>query len=190
MDVLPVVVAVVKTAGEHLLNRYDVDARPGDFGEIVREIDANDEAIIEVIKEPLLRTRPGSRWAEDELAGGPLPEGEWWVVDTAEGNINHIHGMGEWSVTATLVRDNVPVLAVVHVPLTGETYTAVQGGGAHLDGVPLRVSVKSELNAAMTSSHWPADRSKPISPGTFGWSGRTWPIPAVSRPPSKAPTSC
>ncbi|WP_181770643.1 inositol monophosphatase family protein [Amycolatopsis pittospori] len=152
MDVLPAVVAVVKAAGERLLKRYDVDARPGDFGEIVREIDANDEAILEVVKEPLLRTRPGSRWAEDELAGGPLPEGEWWVVDTAEGNINHIHGMGEWSVTATLVRDNVPVLAVVHVPLTGETYTAVRGGGAHLDGVPLRVSAKSELKAALVGT--------------------------------------
>lgn len=77
---------------------------------------------------------PGSRGEEDELAGGVLPEGEWWVVDTAEGNINHIHGMGEWAVTATLVRDNVPVLSVVHLPLTGDTYTALQGKG----GVPQR----------------------------------------------------
>ncbi len=33
--------------------------------------------------------------------------------------------MEDWAVTATLVRDNQPVLTVVHLPLTGDTYTAV-----------------------------------------------------------------
>ena len=40
----------------------------------------------------------------------------------------------EWATTATLVRDNEPVLTVVHQPLESATYTAVRGRGAHLDG--------------------------------------------------------
>ncbi|GAA1261339.1 hypothetical protein GCM10009665_58870 [Kitasatospora nipponensis] len=34
------------------------------------------DAVPEVLREPLLRARPGSQWAEDELAGGALPPGE------------------------------------------------------------------------------------------------------------------
>jgi len=150
--VLERAVAALKTAGELLLERYDVSARHGDLEEIVRAIHANDEAVLPLVKQPLLEARPGSQWVEDELAGGVLPEGEWWVVDTAEGNINHIHGMGEWAVTAALVHDNVPVLAVVHAPLTGDTYTALRGGGAFLNGAPLRVSAKTDLKAALVGT--------------------------------------
>ncbi|WP_210407887.1 inositol monophosphatase family protein [Allokutzneria sp. NRRL B-24872] len=152
MNLVEHTVEVVVAAGELLRERYDVSARPGSLDEIVRDIHANDDAVLALIKEPLLRARPGSRWAEDELAGGALPPGEWWVVDTAEGNINHVHGMAEWAVTAALVRDNSPVLAVVVLPLTGDVHTAVRGGGAQLNGQPLRVSAKSELGAALVGT--------------------------------------
>ncbi|MGW1996395.1 inositol monophosphatase family protein [Embleya sp. NPDC001921] len=150
--VLERAVTVVEAAGKLLRERYDTGARPGDLDEIVRAIHANDEAVLTLVKQPLLQARPGSRWVEDELAGGALPEGEWWVVDTAEGNINHIHGMGEWAVTATLVRDNAPLLTVVHLPLVGDTYTALRDKGAFLDGVPLRPSAKTDLRAALVGT--------------------------------------
>ncbi|TWV34395.1 3'(2'),5'-bisphosphate nucleotidase CysQ [Streptomyces misionensis] len=144
--------AAVRTAGLTLRERYLPQARGVSLSEVVEEIHANDDAVLDVLREPLLRARPGSRWADDELAGGALPPGEWWVVDPAEGNINHVHGMADWAVTATLVRDNQPVLTVVHLPLTGDTYTAVAGGGARLDGLPLKVSAKSDLSAALTGT--------------------------------------
>ncbi|WP_221359042.1 inositol monophosphatase family protein [Streptomyces beigongshangae] len=150
--VLERTVTAVREAGEILRRRYDVDARPAGLEEIVRAIHANDEAVLALLRQSLLEARPGARWVEDELAGGALPDGEWWVVDTAEGNINHIHGMGEWAVTATLVRDNVPVLAVVHQPLTGDTYTALRGGGAFLNGEVLRSSAKTDLGAALVGT--------------------------------------
>lgn len=146
------VTAVVKTAGLTLRDRHTPHARGVSLDEVVAEIHANDDAVLDVLREPLLRARPGSQWAEDELAGGALPSGEWWVVDPAEGNINHVHGMEEWAVTATLVRDNQPVLTVVHLPLTGDTYTAVVGRGAHLNDRPLKVSAKTDLGAALVGT--------------------------------------
>ncbi|MBN6038438.1 3'(2'),5'-bisphosphate nucleotidase CysQ [Amycolatopsis sp. 195334CR] len=146
---LSAVTTAVRDAGATLRERYTTQARGVSLTEIVAEIHANDEAVLAVLREPLLRARPGSRWVEDELEGGALPPGEWWVADPAEGNINHVHGMPDWAVTATLVRDNQPVLTVVHLPLTGDTYTATAGGGAHHNGEPLVVSAKSDLGAAL-----------------------------------------
>ncbi|MEU4600323.1 inositol monophosphatase family protein [Nocardia sp. NPDC023988] len=150
--VLGAVVGAVTIAGDALRERFDPAARPADLDTLVRAIYANDEAILPILREHLLAARPGSRLAEDELAGGALPRGEWWVVDTAEGNVNHIHGMSEWAVTAALVSDNEPVLTVVYVPLSGDVYTAVRGGGARLNGEPIRVSAKTELTAALVGT--------------------------------------
>lgn len=144
--------AAVKAAGRTLRDRYTPHARGVSLDEVVDEIHANDDAVLDVLREPLLRARRGSQWAEDELAGGALPPGEWWVVDPAEGNINHVHAMPDWAVTATLVRDNQPVLTVVHLPLTGDTYTAVAGGGARLNDRPLKVSGKTDLGAALVGT--------------------------------------
>ena len=60
--------------------------------------------------------------------------------------------VAEWAVTATLVRDNQPALTVVHVPLTGDTYTAVAGAGAHLNGQPLHVSQTPSLALSVVAT--------------------------------------
>lgn len=151
-DLLHEVVAAVTDAAAVLLDRYSPHARAVAPDDIVAEIHANDAAVVEGLRSRLLAARPGSQWAEDELAGGALPDGEWWIVDPVEGNINHVHGMDEWAVTATLVSDNRPVLTVVQLPLTGDTYTAVAGRGALLNAVPLQVSRKTDLKAALTGT--------------------------------------
>jgi myo-inositol-1(or 4)-monophosphatase len=150
---LSAAVAAVQSAGSHLTERFSTDAPSfRNLSDIVKAIDANDEASLAFLREPLLAARPGSQWAEDELEGGELPPGEWWITDPVEGNINHIHGMADWCVTATMVRDNVPVLTAIHLPLTGNTYTAVRGHGAWLDGVRLHPSKKTDLNAALVGT--------------------------------------
>jgi myo-inositol-1(or 4)-monophosphatase len=149
---IPGVVAAVTEAGRILVERFG--DRPGfvDREDVVRAIQANDEAALAVLRPSLEALRPEANWAEDELDSGALPAGEWWITDPVEGNVNHIHGLPEWGVTATLVRDNVPVLTVVHLPLTGDTYTAVLGGGAFLNDRPIQPSAKTRLNAAIGST--------------------------------------
>ncbi|HEY0060535.1 MAG TPA: inositol monophosphatase family protein [Telluria sp.] len=135
-----------------LLDRFNPDARPADLAALMAMIDANDEAAALHLRQQLLAIRPQARWLEDEKATGPLPPGEWWVADPVEGNVNHIHGMGDWSVTATLVRDNEAVLTVVDEPLAHRVYTALRGGGAFLNGRPIQTSAKQDLGAAMVST--------------------------------------
>jgi myo-inositol-1(or 4)-monophosphatase len=156
---LPHVAATLEQAGLILRERYSPEARPATLDQMMSDLAANDAAVLDVLKPQLHTARPGAQWVQDELEGGRLPPGEWWVVDPAEGNVNHVHGMTEWALTATLVRDNQPVLTAVHLPLTGQTYTAVAGHGAHRNGTPLHVSAKTSLAAGIvaTSQARPSD---------------------------------
>ncbi|MGW0324715.1 inositol monophosphatase family protein [Nocardia sp. NPDC003183] len=151
-DLLGQTADAVRAAGSVLRERFGDVVRYETREELMRALAANDDAALDVLAPALRRLRPHARFVEDELAGGALPDGEWWVVDPAEGNVNHLHALPEWAVTATLVRDNQPVLTAVHLPLTGETYTALAGGGAHLDGRPLHVSQTVDLGLSLVST--------------------------------------
>ena len=149
---LPHMVAAATAAGARMVERFP--HRP-DFvtrADVVAAIYANDAASLDLLRPMLSELRPQAGWVEDELESGLLPPGEWWVTDPVEGNINHAHGLADWGVTATLVRNNVPVVTVVHLPLTGNTYTAVHCGGAELDGEALRPSLKTELFGALAGT--------------------------------------
>ncbi|MFC4326310.1 inositol monophosphatase family protein [Streptomyces andamanensis] len=151
-DLLSRTAAAVRAAGAGLRERFGdvVPYRTRD--ELMRALADNDDTALGILRPALTRLRPDAGWVEDELDGGALPPGEWWVVDPAEGNVNHLHALPEWAVTATLVRENQPVLTAVHLPLTGETYTALTGGGAHLDGRPLHVSPTADLGLALVAT--------------------------------------
>ncbi|WP_428936384.1 inositol monophosphatase family protein [Streptomyces sp. ACT015] len=145
-------VTAVRAAGSVLRERFGPVLRPESRDAMMRALADNDAAALAVLRPRLTELRPRARWVEEELDGGALPPGEWWVVDPAEGNINHLHALPEWGVTATLVRDNRPVLTAVHLPLTGETYTALADGGAWLDGRPLRVSDPAGLALSLVAT--------------------------------------
>lgn len=151
-DVLAQTVTAVQAAGSALRERFGEVVRYETREELMRALAANDALALDILRPRLTRLRPEAGWVEDELDGGALPAGEWWVVDPAEGNVNHLHALPEWAVTATLVRDNQPLLTVVHLPLTGETYTALAGAGAHLDGRPLHVSQTADLGLGIVAT--------------------------------------
>ncbi|MGO4455770.1 inositol monophosphatase [Streptomyces sp. M-16] len=151
-DLLDRTATAVRAAGAALRERFGEVVRYETREELMRALAVNDDTALDILRPCLTSLRPEAGWVEDELDGGALPPGEWWVVDPAEGNVNHLHALPEWAVTATLVRENQPVLTVVHLPLTGETYTALTGAGAYLDGRPLRVSQTADLGLSIVAT--------------------------------------
>lgn len=145
-------VAAVTEAGTVLLDRFSTANRVDDRDALLAAISDNDDASIAVLRPALEQLRPEARWDDDEEGHGSLGAGEWWVADAAEGNVNHIHGGANWGVTATLVRDDVPVVTAVFLPALRQTFTAVRGEGAFLNGSPITVSAKSDLTAALVGT--------------------------------------
>ena len=149
---LAAVVEIATEAGRAVQARYSTASRPPDRTAMFNAGTADGEASMSVLRPGLSALRPEAQWLTEELETGELPDGEWWVVDEVEGNVNHVHGLPEWGVTVALVRDGVPVLAVVRQPVDDLTYTALLGGGAQVNGAPLRASAKVELNAAIVAT--------------------------------------
>ncbi|HHC73641.1 MAG TPA: 3'(2'),5'-bisphosphate nucleotidase CysQ, partial [Thiothrix sp.] len=71
----------------------------------------------------------------EEAADIPFSERQtwstYWLVDPLDGTKQFINRKGEFCVCIALIHEHYPVLGVVHVPVTGETYFAYQGQGAY-----------------------------------------------------------
>lgn len=55
----------------------------------------------------------------------------YWLVDPLDGTREFIKRNGEFTVNIALIEDGRPVLGVVHVPVSGVSYTGVADNGAH-----------------------------------------------------------
>ncbi|MFC7751776.1 inositol monophosphatase family protein [Tsukamurella soli] len=139
-------------AGDRLLATFSPDSRPAGRADMFAAGRRNEDLVLEHLRPALTTMRPDARWLPDDLEAARLPRGEWWVVDAVEGNVNHIHGMPEWGVTVTLVRDEAPVLTVVRQPIGDLTYSAVTGGGAFCNDHRMQVSAKTDLDAAIVAT--------------------------------------
>ena len=86
----------------------------------------------------------------------PDPDQPWrWVVDPLDGTINFAHGVPLWCVSIALEHAGQLVVGVVHVPLTGTTYSAARGEGASCDGRPMRVSAVDRLGGSLIAAGLP-----------------------------------
>lgn len=68
-----------------------------------------------------------------------------WVIDPIDGTWCFLNGIASWCVSLAYVRDGAILLGVVFDPNTGELFRARRGGGASLDGRPIRVAAATSL---------------------------------------------
>lgn len=72
-----------------------------------------------------------------------------WVVDPLDGTTNFVHQLRSFSVSIALLQDSEPIVGVVYDPLCDECFTAVKGGGAHLNESEISVSSCQAMRDAM-----------------------------------------
>lgn len=63
-----------------------------------------------------------------------------WAVDPLDGSVNYAQGFPHWAVSIALLEKGAPVLGVVECPDLAETFTAIVGKGAWVNGAPVHVS--------------------------------------------------
>lgn len=78
-----------------------------------------------------------------------------WIIDPIDGTTNFAHGVPFYGISIALWERNQPIAAVVQAPALGETFTALAGGGAFLNGRPIRVSAINEPEMALLGTGFP-----------------------------------
>ncbi|MGV3707637.1 MAG: inositol monophosphatase family protein [Gemmatimonas sp.] len=86
---------------------------------------------------------------------GDVQNGLVAIVDPLDGTTNFLHGYPAYCVSICVAIDGVAQAGVVHDVARGGVYTATWGGGAFVDGKPLRVSGIAEPARALIGTGFP-----------------------------------
>jgi len=140
-------VVLSRKAGDAILEVYatdfDVQEKADDS-----PLTKADMASNKVIVEELRKLAPDIPIISEEFG---LPEfeerGQWkryWLIDPLDGTKEFVKRNGEFTVNIALIDGHKPVLGIVHVPVSGVTYTGCEGQGAskrHGDEAPVTIEV-------------------------------------------------
>ncbi len=109
-----------------------------------------DIAVDILLKLRLLAARPNYGWLSEETVDDPvrLSLPRLFVVDPIDGTAAYLKGKPWFTVCIAVVQAGQPTCAVVYAPELDEMYEATVGGGAFLNGQPIRPSNATELEAA------------------------------------------
>lgn len=134
---LPELARIARSAGEAILEIY------GQEFEVIEKDDTSpltqaDLASHRVIRDELARLTPDIPFLSEESASIPFATrsrwSEYWLVDPLDGTKEFVNRNGEFTVNIALIRGHEPALGVVHVPVTGVTYTGAVGKSARRSG--------------------------------------------------------
>lgn len=154
---LTTAIEAVVRAGDIMIARVGGDFRIDKKGaiDLVTEVDLAIEAMF---REMIAERFPDHAVLGEEMGGDPLaPAGPCWVFDPIDGTTNFAHGLPIFCSSLVLEIDGVAVVGAVYDPTRKELFTAERGGGAFLNGRPIRVSGAAALVDALLVTGFPYD---------------------------------
>lgn len=146
--------------GEILLEKLGTAVvREKGFADFVTEADlACQEAVVGRLSDQF----PNHRFLCEEgaLAARPPSASHVWILDPLDGTTNYVHQIPFFSVSLALEIDGALAVGVILDPSLGELFWATAGGGAFLNGRPIRASQCQALPDALVSIGLPARVSR------------------------------
>lgn len=128
-------------------NSQPCEVKPkGCLGDVVTDLDTLAE---EVIVRQIRACFPHDRILAEEsgVLAGDAANGRTWLVDPLDGSNNVAIGLASCVVGIALCAGDAPVVGVVHEPVTGRTWSALQGCGARGPYGPLRAVARTPSSA-------------------------------------------
>jgi len=135
--------------------------KPGGAGPVTEA----DLAVDRMLHAELTASRPDYGWLSEESVDttARLDREYTFIVDPIDGTRAFVAGGEHWSHSLAIARGGQVTAAVVFLPVTGMLYAATLGGGATVNGTPMRVSARDRLDGASVLSakpsldpkHWP-----------------------------------
>jgi myo-inositol-1(or 4)-monophosphatase len=115
-------------------------------------VTAADTAAERLVRDLVARERPDDAVVGEEGQDRAGSSGLTWVVDPIDGTVNYLYGLPRFATSIAVEDAAGPLVAVVHAPALRETFTAVRGRGAYLDGAPVRVTDADRLGRSLVAT--------------------------------------
>ena len=132
---LPDVIKLAHRAGREILEVYNTDFSVDQKGDD-SPLTAADLASHQSLCQGLATLTPELPVFSEESATIPFATRsgwqQYWLIDPLDGTREFIKRNGEFTVNIALIEGHQPVLGVVHIPVSGDTYYAARGYGAFL----------------------------------------------------------
>ena len=140
---LKLAISASLNAGEIIMKYYRDDYEIKDKGYHNPVTTADNEAD-SFLKLELTNARPDYGWLSEETVDSEdrLGKERVWIVDPLDGTKEFIEGVPQFVVSVALVENGVPIIGVLHNPVTKETFHASKGNGTYFDDAIHNCSVK------------------------------------------------
>lgn len=143
------------TAGEYVkeAGRYFFDAdRIHHISEKSRRdfVTEVDTTVQEYLKKRLAKLLPQAQFMGEEQDNSHIGfDGLYWILDPVDGTTNLIHGFRHSAVSLALASGPEVIMGIVYDPYTSELFSAIRGGGAFLNGNPIRIGKEKTLSGSL-----------------------------------------
>jgi myo-inositol-1(or 4)-monophosphatase len=156
-DTLLVAQAIAREAGLLVLASYRTEVAVSYKGAV------DPVTTVDIAAEEVIRRRLAERYPDHSVLAeeGGLSSGSAslrWLVDPLDGTVNYTHGHPFFAVSLALEAEGAIVVAVVHAPALGLTWTGRKGAGTRRNGSPARVSRLRTLDHCLVATGFPYDR--------------------------------
>ena len=81
-----------------------------------------------------------------------------WIIDPLDGTTNFAHSYPQFCVSIAIEHADTILAGLVYDPIRQECFRAVKGGGATLNGMPIRASLIDDIDKALLATGFPYDR--------------------------------
>ena len=153
---LQTAIDAVRRAGEiqRQASRGTFEIRKKGTIDLVTEVDV---AVEKMVRALIAERYPDHDVLGEELGGPGAGEGSryCWICDPLDGTTNFAHGLPLFCSTIALEVDGELRVGAVYDPTRDELFTATRGGGAFLNGEPIRVSTAATLIDSLLVTGFP-----------------------------------
>jgi myo-inositol-1(or 4)-monophosphatase len=159
MELLNLAESIALKAGSLLVNRpskFDLDEKSGVF-DFATQMDHESEKLI--VSE-ILAARPNDGLIGEEGANRESKSGVTWVIDPIDGTVNYLYDIPGWCISIAAKDRDGGLAGVVYSPATQSLWKAHRGGGAFLNGNPIKCNDPVALNRALVGSGFAYDLEK------------------------------
>jgi myo-inositol-1(or 4)-monophosphatase len=159
IELLNLAESIALKAGSLLVNRpskFDLDEKSGVF-DFATQMDHESEKLI--VSE-ILAARPNDGLIGEEGANRESKSGVTWVIDPIDGTVNYLYDIPGWCISIAAKDRDGGLAGVVYSPATQSLWKAHRGGGAFLNGNPIKCNDPVALNRALVGSGFAYDLEK------------------------------